>query len=288
MRPADFAYQGWYPYTKDDCLRQIKAYEKQRPACPQINKPVGGIVPHAGWFFSGKLAYHVISCLHCGTQPDTIIILGKHTNHPDDISSRRKNSIMVSGSWETPLGPLEIDTQLSKGIQEKFSLTIESEEDYEFDNTIELQLPFIRHVFPKAKIVPLGIVDPSQASLSIGKYCVHAAQELHRSIKLIGTTDMTHYGPGYGFTPQGVGEQALEWMTSTNDQQMIDLFLHLQSEKILEEAQKKKSCCCSAAIATLTAALQEMNVKNGVLVDYYTSHEIKPGMDFVGYAGVIY
>ena len=28
---------------------------------------------------------------------------------------------------------------------------------------------------------------------------------------IIGTTDLTHYGPDYGFTPQGMGPKANAW-----------------------------------------------------------------------------
>ncbi|KAA0004051.1 MAG: AmmeMemoRadiSam system protein B, partial [Thermoplasmata archaeon] len=117
---------------------------------------------------------------------------------------------------------------------------------------------------------------------------VKIAQELKRKIKIIGSTDMTHYGPNYGFTPHGVGEEALKWVTEVNDKRMIDLFLSMKAQEILDEASKNGNCCCSAAAATAITALKAAGAKKGYLIDYYTSYEINPDFSFVGYAGVIY
>jgi hypothetical protein len=288
MRPADFAYQGWYPYTEENCLRQIHLYEKKVSSCPSSeSQGRGGIVPHAGWAFSGQLAFHVISCLLTGKKPDTIVIFGKHSN-PSQDASRRRNSIMLSGQWETPLGSLTVDSDLADYIQKQADLVVETEDEYEFDNTIEVQLPFLKYIFPDVKILPLGVVEPTLESLSLGSLVIQGVHTLHRKVKLLATTDMTHYGPGYGFSPKGMGEQAVNWVEKNNDKKMIDLFLHMKSEEILTESAQNRNCCCPAAVASMITALKEINVHNGVLLDYFTSYSIRPSADFVGYAGVLY
>ena len=288
MRPADFAYQGWYPYTKQDCLQHITQFKEQTDPCPEKGYAgIGGIVPHAGWFFSGRLAYHVLSCLTKGKKPDTIIIFGKHTN-PSLTQSGRENSIMINGTWETPLGPLSVDSKLGNLIQNESHLSIETEEEYEFDNTIEVQLPFIKYFFPEVQILPIGVVAPSEESFLIGSVAVNAAKSIGREIKLLATTDMTHYGPGYGFSPQGMGEKAVNWVETVNDKKMIDLFLAMDPKRIVREALQNRNCCCSAAVATMITALNALNVSQGLKLEYYTSYSIRPNADFVGYAGVLY
>ncbi|KAA0002559.1 MAG: AmmeMemoRadiSam system protein B, partial [Thermoplasmata archaeon] len=219
MRPAEFAKMGWYPGDPKKCKDQIEDFlEKKKPCDSKDILRIGGLVPHAGWFFSGKLACNVISCLKTKENPDTIIIFGKHT------TPFGSNSIMKSDEWETPLGSLEIDSELAEKLCEEFYFKVESARYYEPDNTIELQLPFIKYHFPNVKILPIGVVKPEVKSLEIGTKVVKIAQELKRKIKIIGSPDMTHYGPNYGFTPHGIGEEALKWVTEVNDKRMIDLF----------------------------------------------------------------
>ncbi|MEM0493507.1 MAG: AmmeMemoRadiSam system protein B [Candidatus Thermoplasmatota archaeon] len=287
MRSADFAYQGWYPYDNKTCRREIEGFQKKaKKISIEHIKKKGGIVPHAGWFFSGVLAFSVLYNLIGDHKTDTIIMVGKHSNQ-EEYSSRR-NTIMLSGEWETPFGPLNIDEEIAGLINDKHGLQVETEEDYEFDNTVELQLPFIKYLCPETKIVPLGVVERSKKSLKIGETIGDIIKRSDKSIKIIGTTDMTHYGPGYGFTPQGYGENAVRWVTDVNDKRMIDLFLGLKADDILEESSRNYNCCCPVAVATALTALRALGVHKGYLVDYYTSYSVRPSSDFVGYAGVIY
>ena len=112
---------------------------------------MGGIVPHAGWFFSGEIACNVIKCLKGESEPDTIVIFGRHL-HPEG-----KNFIMHEGRWATPLGEIEIDEEFAKTLTTDFQFVIETSERYESDNTIEVQLPFIKYFFPNTRIVPIGV-----------------------------------------------------------------------------------------------------------------------------------
>ena len=68
---------------------------------------LGGIVPHAGWYFSGAIACQVIHTLKTGTPPDLFILFGMHL-HPISPSY-----IMTEGTWETPFGELAIETELA-------------------------------------------------------------------------------------------------------------------------------------------------------------------------------
>jgi len=279
IRPVEFA-GTWYPGDSEKCKSQIEDFLERKKPCDVDILKIGGIVPHAGWFFSGKIACNVISCLK-GKEVDTIIIFGKHT------TPFGGNSIMASGEWETPLGNLKIDSEFAEELCEEFHFKVETPTHYEPDNTIELQLPFIKYHFPDAKILPLGIVRAESKSLEIGSRVVEIARELGRKIKIIGSTDLTHYGPNYGFTPKGVGEEALEWVKA-NDKRMIDLFLAMEPEEILKEAGRNSNCCCPAAVATAITALKNAGATKGHLIDYYTSYDIHPDYSFVGYAGVIY
>ena len=55
---------SWYPSSASDCEREITGFLAEgKKLKPPDRKLVGGIVPHAGWYYSGSIACNVISSL---------------------------------------------------------------------------------------------------------------------------------------------------------------------------------------------------------------------------------
>lgn len=280
VRNADFA-GTWYPGNESDCRRAIEEFLEAGLSCPYEGNAVGGIVPHAGWFYSGKIACNVIKCLNDLGDPDTCIIFGRHL-HPGS-----GNFIMEKGSWATPLGELEIDAELAKKLSAEFSFTVETTSRYESDNTIELQLPFIKYFFPAIKIVPVG-VPPSLGSLDLARRAAEISKNLGRKTIVLGSTDLTHYGYNYGFAPEGMGEDAVEWVKNTNDKRVVDLMLEMDGEGVIRESLKSHNACCSGAVGAAIAATKELGAKRAEKIVYYTSYDIRPDNSFVGYVGIVF
>jgi len=281
IRQPDFA-GSWYPGTERECRKAIEGFVQGSLPCPQKElQRVGGIVPHAGWYFSGNLACSVIQCLANGTSPDTFVIFGRHL-HPGS-----RNFIMKEGMWKTPLGGLDIDKDLAEQLASEFPFHIETGAHHEPDNTIELQLPFIKYFFPDVNILPIG-VPPSASSLKIGVRVAEISSSLGKKIMILGSTDLTHYGNNYGFSPKGTGEKAVQWVKDENDKRIVDLILNMDTEEIIHEALKHYNACCSGAVATAIAAMKHLGAKTGEVLGYTTSRDVRPDSSFVGYVGVIF
>jgi len=281
IRNADFA-GSWYPRKESDCRREIEEFSKAGSPCPSSGKEmIGGIVPHAGWFYSGRIACNVIKCLKNGSTPETMVIFGRHL-HPGS-----HNFIMKEGLWTTPLGELEIDHDLAEKLVSEFSFNVETASRYDQDNTIELQLPFVKYFFPDIKIVPIG-VPPTVASLKIGERVAELSEMMGKKICILGSTDLTHYGLNYGFTPKGSGEVAVDWVKNENDKKVVDLMLAMDSEGVIEESLKNHNSCCSGAAATAIAAAKRLDAKRAEKLIYTTSYDIRPNSSFVGYVGIIF
>jgi AmmeMemoRadiSam system protein B len=139
-RASDLA-GSWYPATESECLKVFEKFEKSSIS-PRGVEWSGGIVPHAGWVFSGQVAYDVIKHLQGAEPPDTIIIFGRHL-HPGS-----SNYIMAEGSWDTPLGELDIAGDIADKIISEFRFNVETSSRYATDNTVEVQLPIIRYLLP--------------------------------------------------------------------------------------------------------------------------------------------
>ncbi len=276
------AFAGnWYPDTVDGCRRAIEGFLEERPLAGLARQPLAGIVPHAGWYFSGSLACHVIGLLQADPPPEILVIFGMHM-HPASTPV-----IMTRGAWGTPLGELPVAEDLADHLAEQFAFAVESPRAPNRDNTIELQLPFIRHFFGPVPIVPIG-VPPSSEALRIADAVVTYAQSTGRRIKIIGSTDLTHYGPNYAFTSQGRGAAAVKWVREDNDRRFIDALLALAPGRVIDEALRRQNACCAGAAAACVEAAMGLGAREGQLQAYATSHDKSPGDSFVGYAGVVY
>ncbi len=280
IRKAVFA-GSWYPAGAGECEREIGNFLKQEDIrSVSGQKVLGGIVPHAGWHFSGAIACHVIRSLADESPPDVILVLGRHL-HPDS-----PNYIMAEGMWETPFGALEIENRITDELIKRFPFQIETAQRFGQDNTIELQLPFVKYFFKDVKIVPIGI-PPAESALEIGKVAVDISTQLGLRMKVIGSTDLTHYGANYGFTPQGTGAKALEWMRDENDRRVINAMLAMDPLKVIREGLSHHNACCAGAAATAIAAGKQLGAQKAESLAYATSHDKHPSDSFVGYVGIV-
>lgn len=273
---------SWYPSEAKACEAEIASFlstgSRDRDSRKEWN---GGIVPHAGWYFSGKIACQVIERLSTGPKPDAVCIFGMH------LHEASPNYIMTEGAWETPFGDLPICVDLAADLAREFPFEIETADLYSPDNTIELQLPFVKYFFPEAEIVPMGVA-PTSTSLLIGRFAVRRATEKGLRIKVLGSTDLTHYGDNYGFSPHGRGPAAHEWVREENDRRVVDGMAAMDADSVLQEAKRSHNACCAGAVAAAIAAGREMGATRGETVAYATSYEKSPGNSFVGYVGIVF
>ena len=280
VRKAMFA-GSWYPSGAAECEREIAGFvaEGQKIKLPE-RQLVGGIVPHAGWYYSGSIACNVISRLKSEDPPDVIVLFGMHL-HP-----KSHCYLMAEGAWETPFGAIPVEEKLAAELVKQFSFTLETPDRFNQDNTIELQLPFIKYFFKDAKIVAMG-VPPNRSSLKIGQSVVALATEMGLTANVIGSTDLTHYGSNYGFTSQGRGKKAVDWVRNENDRRVIDAMLALEPEKVINEAMASQNACCAGAAATAIEAAKHLGANQADEIAYATSYDKSPGDSFVGYVGIV-
>jgi len=280
-RRADFA-GSWYPGRDDECRRAIEAFGGLAVSCGGKDEVlVGGIVPHAGWLYSGRIACNVIKCLAARNGADTCLIFGRHL-HPS-----AKNFIMKEGRWATPLGEIDIDRDVAEKLVAEFPFQIETAARYEEDNTIELQLPFIRFYFPAIKIVPMGL-PPVPASLKVAQRAGEISAGLGRKTIVLGSTDLTHYGYNYAFSPKGTGPEAVQWVKKENDKRIVDLMVRMDGEGVISDAAMNQNACCAGAAASAIAAAKALGARSADALIYSTSYDVRPDSSFVGYVGIVF
>jgi hypothetical protein len=107
-------------------------------------------------------------------------------------------------------------------------------------------------------------------------------------IKVLGSTDLTHYGYNYGVVSHGTGENALRWVREDNDRRVIERMLAMDANGVIEEALVHQNACCAGAAATAMAAAGRLGATRAQTVAYATSHDKSPGDSFVGYVGIVF
>lgn len=274
----------FYAAAEAQCLADLRDCA---PADPQSVQgvPIGGIVPHAGWRFSGKVTGQVFSTLTSCRAPKTVIIFGAV-----HAARGRQAAMFASGTWETPIGPVKVDTRLAERILGHTNLIVDDPYAHEEEHSIEVQVPFIRHLLPDAMILPI-MVSPNAQAPEVGESVARTIQTYRADAVVIGSTDLTHYGPAYGFTPEGVGAKGLTWAKEINDRRMIHRILALDPAAILSEAQRHRNACGAGAIAATMAAARQLGADSAALLQHTTSRDVSgdpSATDAVGYAGILF
>ncbi len=270
---------GWYPHDKISCESEIKQYLEEYNLDLPDHQWHGGIVPHAGWYYSGKLACQVIQKLSMGKNIDIVIIFGGHLRKGDNVI------YYDFDQFETPLGNIYRENEVFNIILDRIKEF--SSPEYTIDNTVEIQLPFIKYFMPETPIIAFRS-PPSSLAKRLG--CIIAEEMKNRNMNgvFIGSTDLTHYGPNYGFTSHGMSDEALQWVKYENDKLIIDYFLSMDEDSAINHALKESSACSVGGAIACMEASRVMGSSKGHLVDYYTSYDVRKDDSFVGYAGVIY
>ncbi len=269
--------RGWYPYTESQCREQIQAF--LRNFVPMEGSWVGGVAPHAGWDFSGRGAARVLRTISSGSSPDCVVVYGGH------LSSHDRPIIYIDQEWETPFGNLPIQAALVNDIL-KSGVAQPAPRGFA-DNTVEVLLPFVRFFFPAASLVALHS-PPSEMAIRLGEVVLEYVRSHKLIAVFIGSADLTHYGPNYGFAPKGTGAAAVTWVKEENDKSIIEKALSMDALGVLEDARLRHNTCSPGPIASVIGSTSQFGITRGHLVEYYTSHDIMPSSSFVGYAGLVY
>lgn len=264
---------GWYPDTASETesaiKRMLSAFKHS------YTNAIAGIVPHAGWEFSGKVALSVLTAL--SSDISTVVVVGGHLHRDGGILAAFEEG------YETPFGIMEADLELLDYIKENIAL----HEDIYADNTVEVQIPFVKYLFPEVKFLALRAA-PSGEAVKLGRALADASNKFRKKIAVIGSTDLTHYGPNYGFMPEGIGNKAVRWVMDVNDKGFINSLLNFKTSEALEHANRNKSACSAGGAAAALSYAISKGSKKSVLLNHYTSNTIYPSASFVGYAGIIY
>ncbi len=271
-------------FYRGDCAAQIDLFLRDFTPPRLCGAPIGGIVPHAGWSYSGRTAARVFETLRATANPEALVLLGAMHRHHVDAPA-----IYPEGAWATPLGPVPIDHELATLILAQARGGVRASKSAHSDeHSIEVQLPMIRHLMPETRVVPIA-VPPTLAALNLG--ATLASVVAHRpGTVVVASTDLTHYGAPYGYAPAGTGEAGLRYLEE-NDRRIITRALELDAGGLLREAARHHNACGAGAFAAAVEFARRRGAASGHVLEYTTSHAASPETEFemgVGYVAMVF
>lgn len=255
----------FYSASRADLEKELSSlvdHDAQKDNC------LGAVSPHAGYIYSGMVAGKVLSRIRF---KDSFIILG-----PNHTGLGKPFSLMREGFWQTPLGKIEIDSDLAGAILRNSKHVKEDAGAHIYEHSIEVQLPFLQYIERDFKFVPIITASGDMEILqTVGSEIAAAIKESKKDVVVIASSDMTHYESR---------ESAKE-----KDTKAIEAILKLNEKLLMDEIKKWDiSMCGFAPTIIMLSALKELGAKKAELVDYKTSGDVSGDYSsVVGYAGIL-
>jgi AmmeMemoRadiSam system protein B len=248
------------------------ALSKTVAACIGERNPdeaVGGIVPHAGYIYSGPTAGKFFASVKV---PGTVVLLGpKHTYAGADYA------LWPGGAWETPLGEVKINETLASEILEECPGIVPDAGAHVEEHSLEVVLPFIQFVSPETKIVPIAFSAMSAETVAdFGAGIAAAINKTGNDVLIVVSSDMSHY-------------------VSAAEAERLDSLALAEVEKLdavrlVEVVQNNHITMCGVWPAAVgIVAARALGAKRGELIRYTNSGETSGDYgQVVGYAAVAF
>ncbi|HUH79208.1 MAG TPA: AmmeMemoRadiSam system protein B [Methanoregula sp.] len=222
---------------------------------------LGIVSPHAGYIYSGEVAASAFSTISPAFSGTFVVVGPSHRGYLTCVSQV---------PWETPIGVVENDTELVS------ALDIETDEaSHRNEHSIEVQVPFIRHRFPGARIAPvlMGQQDMGSARM-LAEKIVAAVQRTKREIRIVASSDFSHY--------------VRHETAKTNDIYAIESLVKLDVEEFYRRiGERDVTACGYGPIAVMVLACARLGAKTARLIQYATSGDVTGDRrEVVGYAAI--
>jgi len=259
IRPPAVAGK-FYPADPAKLSNALKCFYEDAVKQKLQIKPLGIIVPHAGYIYSGQIAADAYNQVR-NFSYDVVVILG--TNHT--TAGFSKISVSPKGAFRTPLGLAQVDEKITESLLKEDNDCVTDISPQESEHSVEVQVPFIQYLFPKAKIVPIVIgTSDLQLCSKFGKTLAKVLKD--KNALIVASSDLSHY-PDY--------DDAV-----SVDKNTLDSIVKLNTENISDEMDKQLNsgipslvtCACGEGpILALVTYVNESGGNFASLISYANS-----------------
>ncbi len=245
----------------------------------QAQTPLAIVVPHAGYIYSGQICADGYNQVRSGAY-EVIVIFGTNHTAPD----LRKIALYPGAGFRTPLGTVPVDGEIVAALIAAAPDCKADKAPHVREHSIEVQIPFIQTLFPRAKIVP-AIVGMADVGL-----CTRFGSALARVLKgkralIVASSDLSHYPSAAD--AEMVDRKTLAAVASLDPSALRDTIQTQMARRI----RGLDTCACGEApIMAAMEAAKALGATSGKVVSYANSGDIPIGDRdrVVGYGAVVF
>ena len=180
-------------YVKSDQLDIIEAEFNAERFYPAISKyPVlkneekeeiyGLIVPHHD--LAGDLIAQAMQQVSVSREIDRIVVVGP--NHTDVGFGP---AISAKADFQAQNGVVSVDSDLLDQLNQK-AFVVYDKANFEIEHSIKVLIPFIKHYFPEAKVIPVIFTSKFDQEELLGQ---ELANSIDNKTLIIASIDFSHY-----------------------------------------------------------------------------------------------
>jgi MEMO1 family protein len=178
----------WYPGDRASLVSEVEGYLSDVAPVEVPGRLVALISPHAGLRYSGPVAAHAYARLR-GRRDLTAVIVG-----PSHRMAFAGVSVYARGAFGTPLGEIPIDEALAQALLAADDVMLDEPSPHRDEHSLEMQLPFLQHLVPGLRIVPLLMGSQDRAEVEALARALGRALHEHDAL-LVASSDLSHYHP---------------------------------------------------------------------------------------------
>jgi AmmeMemoRadiSam system protein B len=176
---------SWYPADPAALAREVDRY-LDAVDCTATGEPLAVIAPHSGLMYSGPVAAFSYKML-AGRNIDVAVLVG-----PSHYVGFDGVAVYPRGAFDTPFGPVSIDEDAASAIVAASRRVAEHPLAHVREHSLEMQLPFLKRVLPRAEILPLVMGHQRRdTAYELGE-AIGAAMKGKRAV-LVASTDLSHF-----------------------------------------------------------------------------------------------
>jgi len=219
--------------------------------------------------YSGPVAANSYHRLALDGRVDTVVIMG-----PNHYGVGSGLAIVDGGVWRTPLGDVEVDSEVARLIVSESAIVDIDESAHAYEHSIEVQLPFLQYIYGSSfKFVPICfLMQDLESSREVGQAIARALNG--RNAVIIASTDLTHYEP--------------HRVAVNKDRKVIDAVLKMDENLLYSVLETYHVTACGyGPVAALITAAKILGAEKAELLSYKTSGDITGDKSaVVGYASI--
>ena len=249
----------WYPASAGALRRDVEQYLAAVHESP-IDHVTALIAPHAGLMFSGPVGAHAYKAVSAG-QYDVAVLVG-----PSHYVAFDGVALYPEGAFDTPLGPALIDRAAAEAVAAASPLVQPMTSAHRREHSLEMQLPFLKHVLPEVPILPLLMGYQERETITELGAALASALQGRRAL-IVASTDLSHFFDAA--TAASLDARVQEAVAAFDPDSFLELFEQYPSH----ERGRYVACGGGPAISVLLAA-RALGASDARVLRYGHSGEI--------------